>query len=118
MAEKAKHAFGSEAKIPEALASGKIDAYDILFLDEKKVGWIDKNGEVVIAEPDLSGIEAEIATKANSEDVKTLESQIATKADASEIETLQTEIATKVDATAVQNMINEAAVGVIEVVEF
>lgn len=47
---KSRHAFGSEAKIQDALTAGAIDAYDILFLDEKQIGWIDKNGEVVIAE--------------------------------------------------------------------
>lgn len=100
--DKARHAFGSEAKISEALAAGKIDAYDILFLDEKKVGWINKSGEVVVAEPDLSGIEAEIATKANTEDVEALENQIAAK----------------VDAETVQAMIKEYSESVIEVVEF
>ena len=95
MADKARHAFGSEAKIAEALAAGKIDAYDILFLDEKKVGWINKSGEVIIAEPDLSGVEAEIATKANAEDVEALEGQIATKADASAVEA---ELASKANA--------------------
>lgn len=93
MADKARHAFGSEANISEALAAGKIDAYDILFLDEKKVGWIDKNGEVVIAEPDLSGVE---------ESITTLESQMAEK----------------VDAETVKVMIEEHSVSVIEVVEF
>lgn len=52
MADKAKHAFGSSANIQSALAAGKIDEFDILFLDgdtdEPKVGWVDKNGEVVI----------------------------------------------------------------------
>ncbi len=71
MADKARHAFGSETKIAEALAAGKIDAYDILFLDEKKVGWITKDGEVVIAETDLSGVEAELATKADAKEVET-----------------------------------------------
>lgn len=69
MANKAKHAFGSEANVSEAIAAGKINAYDILFLDEKKVGWVTKDGEVVIAEPDLSGIEAEIATKISADEV-------------------------------------------------
>lgn len=109
MAKMAKHAFGSEAKVNAALAAGTIDAYDILFLDEGKVGWIDKNGEVVIAEgktqvvrveslpvengdagviyilnnnayvwdgsqcvplaPDVSALEAEIATKVDEETV-------------------------------------------------
>lgn len=53
MADKAKHAFGSSANIQSALAAGKIDEFDILFLDgdtdEPKVGWVDKNGKVVIA---------------------------------------------------------------------
>lgn len=83
MADKARHAFGSEAKIQEALAAGVIDAYDILFLDEKKVGWITKDGEVVIAETDLSGVEAELATKATTEEV---EKKLAAKADATEVD--------------------------------
>jgi len=86
MAMKAKHAFGSEAKIPEALVAGKIDAYDILFLDEKKVGWVTKDGEVVIAEPDLSGVEAELAKKASAEEVATLEAEMANKVEAKEVE--------------------------------
>lgn len=48
MANKAKHAFGSEANIDSALANGTLDAYDILFLNEKKIGWIDKNGKKVV----------------------------------------------------------------------
>lgn len=47
MAMKAKHAFGSLNDVQNALNSGTIDAYDILFLDgdtEPKVGWIDKSG--------------------------------------------------------------------------
>lgn len=85
MADKARHAFGSEAKVSEALAAGVINAYDILFLDEKKVGWVTKDGEVVIAEPDLSGVEAELATKANAEEVTEIENQLSTKADAAEV---------------------------------
>lgn len=50
MANKARHAFGSEANVDAALESGTIDAYDILFLDEHKIGWIDKNGQKVILE--------------------------------------------------------------------
>ena len=118
MATKAKHAFGSEAKIAEALAAGKIDAYDILFLDEKKVGWINKSGEVVIAEADLSGVEAELATKANVSDVTALETEIATKASAEEVESLGAEVETKVDAATVKSMIEEYSGAVIEVVEF
>ena len=131
MAMKAKHAFGSEQNISKALTEGKIDAYDILFLDEKKVGWINKSGEIVIAEPDLSGVEAELATKANAadveaslltkanaSDVESLGSQIATKADATEVEELEKEVATKVDAETVQSMIEENSKSMVEVVEF
>lgn len=50
MANMAKHAFGSEKNVDAALAAGTIDTFDILFLSEGKVGWIDKNGNKVIAE--------------------------------------------------------------------
>lgn len=121
--DKAKHAFGSLEAVESALAAGKIDAYDILFLDgdtEPKVGWIDKNNifRLVKNETDLSGVEAELATKANAEDVETLENQLATKADSSNVAELEAEVAKKVDAETVQSMIEEATVGVIEVVEF
>ena len=121
--QKAKHAFGNLADVQSALDAGKINAYDILFLDgdtEPKVGWIDRNGvfRLVENEADFSELEAMIATKANASDVEALESQIATKADASEVESLQAEVTTKVDSTTVQSMISEAGVGAIEVVEF
>lgn len=48
MANKARHAFGSEVNVDSALEAGTLDAYDILFLDEHKIGWIDKNGQKVI----------------------------------------------------------------------
>ena len=47
---KSKHAFGAEANIETALQNGLIDAFDILFLNEGKIGWIDKDGNKVIAE--------------------------------------------------------------------
>lgn len=50
MATKSKHAFGSEANVDSAIQSGTIGAYDILFLSEGKIGWIDKNGNKVILE--------------------------------------------------------------------
>lgn len=97
MAMKAKHAFGSEKNLQNALSAGKIDAYDILFLDEKKVGWVNKNGEVVIAEPDLSGIEA---------DISQFESELATKANAEEVEA---KIAEKVNAVEVDEKLEKVA---------
>ena len=47
---KSKHAFGSEANVDNAIQQGLIDAYDVLFLAEGKIGWIDKNGKKIILE--------------------------------------------------------------------
>jgi hypothetical protein len=124
MAERAKHAFGALENVDSAISSGKIDAFDILFVKDADgkpyVGWVDSKGQKVICDnqTDLSGVEAELATKANVGDVEALESQIATKANASDITELEAEVATKVDAATVKTMIDEATVGVIEVVEF
>lgn len=52
MSERARHAFGNTTNLDNAIASGMIDAYDILFLDgdtDPKVGWVDKNGTVRMA---------------------------------------------------------------------
>ena len=76
MAERAKHAFGTLEKIDSALASGAIDAYDILFVKDANgkpyVGWIDKEGQKVICDDaaEFAELEAEIATKANAKDVE------------------------------------------------
>lgn len=91
MADRARHAFGSLVDVEKALNEGKIDSFDILFLDgdtEPKVGWIDKKGEfkLVKNETDLSGVEAAIETKADAADVELLEGQIATKVDATEVD--------------------------------
>lgn len=51
MAENSKHAFGSKANIETAKTEGTIDAYDILFLDTKEIGWIAKDGSTVMATP-------------------------------------------------------------------
>lgn len=50
MAEKTRIAFGSEDRIAKALEDNLINAYDIVCLDEKKIGWIDKEGNAVIVE--------------------------------------------------------------------
>ena len=99
MADRAKHAFGNLADVQAALDSGKIDAYDILFLDgdtQPKVGWVDKNGvfRLVENEADFSELEAVIATKANVSDVEALEAEIATKVSADEVdEKIETAVA-------------------------
>ena len=90
MAMRAKHAFGSSSSIQTALDAGKIDAYDILFLDgdtnSPKIGWIDRDGNPVIVtdeKADLSELETEVANlgteiskKINAEEVDTKINQV------------------------------------------
>ena len=49
---RSRHAFGSESGVDQAIADGKIDSYDILFLTTDdggyKIGWLDKDGNKVI----------------------------------------------------------------------
>ena len=124
MAMKAKHAFGALENIDAAIASGKVDAYDILFVKDAQgkpyVGWVDKNGNKVVVDDskELAALEDEIAKKANATEVAALETELANKASAEEVETLGAEVATKVDAATVQVMIKEYSSAVIEVVEF
>ena len=49
MSNLSKHAFGSKENIETAKANGTIDEYDILYLSNKEIGWIDKNGDTVIS---------------------------------------------------------------------
>lgn len=49
MALISKHAFGSKSNIDTAKSAGTIDAHDILFLDNKEIGWVDKEGNTVIS---------------------------------------------------------------------
>lgn len=51
MANLSKHAFGSKANVETAKANGNIDEYDVLFLDNGEVGWIDKDNNTVINTP-------------------------------------------------------------------
>jgi hypothetical protein len=44
-----KHAFGSKASIETAKTNGIINDRDILFLDNKEIGWINKDGDTVIS---------------------------------------------------------------------
>lgn len=66
---KSKHAFGSEANVDAALASGKIDAYDILFLSEKKIGWIDANGNKVIIEDKEQVVKVDVLPEVGEEGI-------------------------------------------------
>lgn len=44
-----KHAFGSKANIETAKAEGTINERDVLFLDNREIGWIDKDGNTVMS---------------------------------------------------------------------
>lgn len=46
-----KHAFGSKENIDTAKAAGTINAYDVLHLSNGETGWIDKEGNTVMATP-------------------------------------------------------------------
>lgn len=46
-----KHAFGSKENIETAKAAGTINPYDILHLSNGETGWLDKEGNTVIATP-------------------------------------------------------------------
>ena len=51
MATIAKHAFGAKDRIESAKLAGSINEYDVLFLDNREVGWIDKDGNTVMSTP-------------------------------------------------------------------
>ena len=51
MANLSKHAFGAKENIDAAKASGEIDEFDVLFLNNGETGWIDKDGNTVISTP-------------------------------------------------------------------
>lgn len=44
-----KHAFGSKENIETAKANGTLDAHDVLFLDNREIGWIAKDGSTVMS---------------------------------------------------------------------
>lgn len=44
-----KHAFGSKASIETAKTNGLINERDILFLDNREIGWIAKDGSTVMS---------------------------------------------------------------------
>ena len=126
MANKAKHAFGNLADVQAALDDGKINAYDILFLDgdtDPKVGWIDKNGVFRLVEnaADISEFEAALAEKANITDIEALELAMANKANLEAFTELETEVSNKIDAVAAEEMIDNKIAeinSVSEIVEF
>lgn len=113
MAERAKHAFGTLEKIDQALISGTIDAYDILFVKDANgkpyVGWIDKDGQKVIVDDskELAELERLLTTKANAEEIAELETELAKKASTEEVSQLESELAKKASAEEVSTKFGE-----------
>lgn len=139
MANKAKHAYGSRANLAAAIEAGKVNAYDILFLngegESPAVGWIDKEGNPVVVGCEEQVIRVtELPTIDGKEDVVYIYNNEAyiwdgekctsickptdVSALQSQVTELGTEIEAKVDAETVQNMIEEYTESAIEVVEF
>jgi hypothetical protein len=46
--DKSRHVFGSEPDVDLAIEQGLIDAYDILFLSDGRIGWVDRGGNKII----------------------------------------------------------------------
>lgn len=114
MADKAKHAFGALERVDSAIASGTIDAYDILFVKDANgkpyVGWVDKDGQKVVVDDsaELEALETQIATKASAEEVAALGTELATKANAEYVQAVEAKVDTKADATEVETKIGKA----------
>ena len=133
---RSKHAFGNLADLDAAIEAGKVDEFDILYLDgatDPKIGWVDKNGNKVIVDTDKiivceklpdSGVAKKIYICGESgyfwdgerfvdfckpTDLTDLETQVG------EIEAT---METKVDAETVQSMIEAYSESMMEVVEF
>ena len=51
MAIKSKNEFGSKTNIDTAKTNGIIDEYDILYLDNGEIAWLDKTKNTVINTP-------------------------------------------------------------------
>lgn len=132
MADKARHAFGALENVKNALSSGSIDAYDILFLDgdtKPKIGWIDGNGEfrlvqeedeVVIVDGESlpeSGESGKIYVHGSDAYVWN-GNEFVNLCKPTDVSALETEIATKVTAEEVKTMIKESEDSLVEIVEF
>lgn len=129
MANKSKIAFGSSAGIEAALASGDIDANDILLLDgdtKPKIGWIDKNGVAKIVEGDNVVMVTAESLPSTGETGKIYifkdeayfwkETEFKSLSKPANLSELEEQLSTKVDESKVQEMI-DASAG-LEVVEF
>lgn len=84
---RSRHAFGSSKNLENVLSEGKVDAYDILFLDgdtdNPKIGWVDKNGNAIILADEKADLkEVEASVDKLEEDFSKLDLELSKKADA------------------------------------
>lgn len=103
---RSKHAFGSEANVDAALASGAIDAYDILFLKEGKIGWIDKDGNKVIVENKQQVVVLEALPETGEEGILYIVNSVGYSWDGSEFKPISE--GTGIDETIVDTKIETA----------
>lgn len=133
MANKAKHAFGALENIDAAIASKKVDAYDILFVKDSSgkpyVGWIDRDGnKVVVKEEDevviVDGESLPESGEAGKIYVHGSDAYVWNKNEfvnlckPTDVSALEEEMATKVTAEEVKMMIRESEDSSVDIVEF
>lgn len=116
MAEKARHAFGNSENLQNAIDTGVIDSYDILFLDgetDPKVGWIDRDGNTVIVkstatlEGQVANLETEMSNKISTTEAETKINEVVTeKVNTVVSEQVETIVSEKVE-TVVNNKIED-----------
>ncbi len=135
MADRARHAFGTLEKIDDALSAGTIDSFDILFVKDANgnpyVGWIDKEGNKVIAQGKTQIIRVdELPTADGDENVVyiynnegyiwdgtqcvSLSKSANLTALETQVSTLETQMSGKVDAATVQTMVDTAVEAAVE----
>lgn len=133
MAMKAKHAFGKLENIDVALSEGKINSYDILFVNDANgkpfVGWIDKDGNKVIVkeEDEVVIVDGESLPESGesgkiyihgSDAYVWIGNEFVNLCKPTDVSVLEKEIATKVTAEEVKTMIKESEDSLVEIVEF
>ena len=133
MADKAKHAFGALERVDEAIDSGKINSYDILFVKDAEgkpyVGWVDKDGNKVIVEEEDEIIVIDGESLPESGELGKVYifgedgyfwngEKFVNLCKPTDVSALEVEIATKVTAEEVKTMIKESEDSSVEIVEF
>lgn len=133
MADKARFAYGSKAKVAAAIESGAINEFDFLCLsgenERPSVGWVDAKGnpiyvecvkyvEVVSALPEIG--EEGIIYMHEGKGYVWYNNEFAPMSETVDLSALEEEVATKVDVATVETMIETAVAEAsgIEVVEF